>query len=143
MIIANLLGRTKVALMSSAEVTAWQSASPADSDLVYNLDTRTFFCSSSGSTYDIGGPVTVHKIDDTAPASGSYVTYAETINKTILLFALNGQMYRVVSGTATATNEVFHNSLTGQFELYIGATPAVQFNSEWLCIIYSDEQPGV
>lgn len=143
--IGNLLGKSKLALMDDAEVASWEAANPLDQDLVYNTSSKSllYYDGTAGAAVDVGGPVTTWKIDATAPASGSYVTYPETINKVILLFMLNGVPYRVMTGTASATNQVYHNIDTGTFELYIGATPAVEFNSEWLSIIYNNDYPAV
>ena len=145
MIIANLLGRTKLALLDNTEAAAWEASEPLNDDLIYNVDTKSFmrYDGTAGAVEDIGAPVTTWKIDDTAPASGSYVTYPATINKVVLIFMLNGTPYRVVYYPASSTNEVYHKVETGEFELYIAATPAVQFNSEWLSIIYNNDIPFI
>jgi hypothetical protein len=73
----------------------------------------------------------------------SYYTNTDTIGHLVLMFALTTlsgtQLYRVVTGPATSALEVYHDINTGIFELYIGATPAVQFNGEWLSIIYNND----
>lgn len=141
MIIANLLGRTKLAILNQTEANAWVASEPLDEDFILNSDTKTwqYFDGTTGNAIDVGAPVTTWKIDDTAPVGTSYYTATETIGHLVLLFALNGQMFRVVTGPATSPNEVYHNINTGVFELFIAATPAVQFNGEWLSIIYNND----
>lgn len=141
MIIANLLGRTKLAIMNQTEADAWEASPPIDEDLILNSDTKSwqYYDGTAGSVVDVGTAVTTWKIDTTAPVGTSYYTNTDTIGHLVLLFALDGQMFRVVNGPATAANQVYHNIYTGVFELYISVTPAIQFNGEWLSIIYNND----
>lgn len=139
MVIGNISVRGRITFMDNDEVTDWMAGSmPGSVDVVYNTDQRSFF-NIDGA---IGEPY-VKKYDGTAPASGSVVTLTETINKTVLLFALNGQMYRVSYYPAADATQVYHKVESGEFWLYIGATPATQFNSEWLSVIYTNDVPFI
>jgi hypothetical protein len=149
MIIGNLLGRTKIACLSNSEVSAWEAEIPLDGDIVFNTSKGSFqiYDETAGASV-LYQPVTTWKIDDDAPASGSTVTYSETIDKTILLFALTNtstgvsRLLRVLRTPATNPSEVEHSVNTGLFTLYSSATPATEFNSEWLTIIYNNEVPA-
>lgn len=149
MIIANLLGATKLAIMNQAEADAWEASPPLDQDMILNRDTKTwqYFDGTTGNAIDVGAPVTTWRVDDTAPIGTSYYTNTDTIGHKVLMFALSTlggtQLYRVVNGPATSGIEVYHDINTGVFELYIGATPAVQFNGEWLSIIYNNDTYSV
>ncbi len=142
MIIANLLGQTKLAVLNQTETDAWAASNPLDEDIIYNSDTKTFWTydGTAGAAQDLGAPVTTWREDYTAPTGTSYMTIPSTIGHKVLLFMLSGnQAYRVVSGPATDPIEIYHNIFTGVFELYIGATPAVQFNGEWVTVIYNND----
>lgn len=151
MIIANLLGRTKMPLLYDYEVTAWEASDPLDQDIVFNIDTKTFFVydGTAGQAVDMGGPVTVWKVDSYAPGSGSYMTISETTGKKVLMFGLTdlttgvSRLLMVKNSSAANFTEVYHNVNTGVFELYIGATPASQFNGEWVTVIYNNDLPPV
>ena len=138
MIIANLLGKSKVAIMNAAEVAAWISSEPLDGDLVLNSDTKTWDFASSGNVIDVGAPVTTWRVDDTAPTGTSYYS-SGIINHLILVFMINGVGFRIMNVPATAPNEIYYNSATGVFELQIDVTPAIQFNGEWISIIYNND----
>ncbi len=145
MIIANLLGATKLAILDSTEAAAWAASKPLDEDLILNSTTKTwqYYDGTAGDVVDVGAPVSTWKYDTIAPTGTSYFTNTDTIGKTILLFMLDGQAFWVVNAPATRPDQIYHDFFTGVFELYIAVTPAIQFNGEWLHIIYNNEYPPV
>ncbi len=141
MIIANLIGKSKLRMLDNTEQAQWIIDEPFNDDVIFNTDTKTLvrYDGTEGAAVDIGSPVTTWRHDSTAPTGTSYVTVPETINKTILLFMLDGVPFRIMDIPATVANQVFFDPLTGEFELQIDVTPAVQFNGEWLSIIYNNQ----
>ena len=145
MIVGNLIGKSKLLMLTDAEQSGWVYSEPLDQDIIYNTDSKEFvkYDGTAGLPVEIGTPITTWRYDVVAPTGTSYLTVPVVVDHTILIFMVDGVGYRIMDVPATEDNEVYFNSITGVFELRIDVTPAIQFTGQWISIIYNNEIPDI